>query len=139
MSMYNTMQYTIQSISDPLAHHSPLMSNAFSFALFPCCGVFWSSFLFLCYWISFVSFYDRSICTHSLDPLFLPLGEFQALDWLWYPLTCGPRGVHMEHKSRSKFLPWPGFEPKPLAWQSSTQPLDHCAVCTENATNKLIC
>ena len=35
-------------------------------------------------WISLVVFlYDRSICTHSLYPLFLRLGEFQACNWLW--------------------------------------------------------
>jgi len=32
------------------------------------------------------------ICIHSLDPLFLTLGEFQTWDWLWYPLTCDLRG-----------------------------------------------
>src|SRR6218665_708983 len=45
-----------------------------------------------------------AICTHSLDPLFLTPGKFQAWDWLWYPLTCGPRGrvgVGTEQKSRS--------------------------------------
>jgi len=36
--------------------------------------------------------YDRIICTLSLDPLFLTVGEFKAWDWLWYPLTFGPRG-----------------------------------------------
>ena len=35
--------------------------------------------------------YDQSIFTHSLDPQFIILGEFQAWDWLWYTLTCGPR------------------------------------------------
>ena len=42
-----------------------------------------------------------------------PLVEFQVVNWLWYPLTCGLRGgvgVHMEQKSWSKFLPRPGFE-----------------------------
>src|SRR6218665_663792 len=58
--------------------------------------------------------YCRCICTLSLDPLFLAVGQFQSWDWLWYPLTCGPRGeiwVYMKHNSRFKFLPWPGFEP----------------------------
>src|SRR6218665_141351 len=43
------------------------------------------------------------------------LGEFQALDWLWHPLTWGPRdglGVSVEQKSRPKFLPLPGFNKK---------------------------
>src|SRR6218665_852524 len=77
-------------------------------------------------WVkNFVFLYNRSIGTLSHNPLFLTLFEFQACDWLWYPLTCGPRGrvgVHMEQKSRSKFLLSSGFEP----CQSSTQPLDHC-------------
>ena len=38
--------------------------------------------------------YDRSICTLSLDSLFLTLEKFQPWDWFWYPLTCGPRGAH---------------------------------------------
>jgi len=55
-----------------------------------------------------------SICIPSPDPLFLTVGDFQAWDWLWYPLTCDPRGrvgVHIEKKSQSKFLPWLGFTP----------------------------
>src|SRR6218665_856665 len=52
--------------------------------------VLWSSFLFLYHWISivFVFFTTEFICTHSLDPLFITIGEFQV----WYPLPCGPRG-----------------------------------------------
>ena len=95
----------------------PVGLQCFFLRLFPCLGVFRSSFLFLRHWISFVFFlYDRSICTTSLDLLFLTLGEFQAWDWhgsLGYQLTCGPRGevaVRMEQKSRSKLLSWPGFE-----------------------------
>src|SRR6218665_2197960 len=44
-------------------------------------------------WVkNFVFLYNRSIGTLSHNPLFLTLFEFQACDWLWYPLTCGPRG-----------------------------------------------
>src|SRR6218665_3175910 len=69
--------------------HSPLVSSVF-LRLFPCLGVFWSSFLFLCHWISFLFFlYDRRI--HSRDLLFLKVGEFQAWDWLWYPLSLWPQ------------------------------------------------
>jgi len=71
-----------------------------------------SGYLFCSCVIGFL--YDLSICTDSLDPLFLTLSEFQGQDWLWYPLTCGPTdgvGVHMEQKSQSKFLPRSGFEP----------------------------
>src|SRR6218665_377243 len=63
--------------------HSPLVYNAFSFALF---HVFMFSCLLFCSCviglISCVFPYYRSICTYSLDPLFLTLGEFQAWDWL---------------------------------------------------------
>ena len=44
----------------------------------------------------------------TLDPLFLTLGECQALFWLWHSLTCRPRGevaVSMKQDSRSEFLP----------------------------------
>ena len=56
-----------------------------------------------------------STCTHSLEALVLALTEFQAWDWLWYPVTCSPRcgvGMRMEHKPRPKSLPWLGFEPR---------------------------
>ena len=71
-----------------------------------------SSPLYRCHW-TFLCFFldDRSIC--SLGPLFLTLDEFQAWDWLQYPLTCGPGcgiGVRMKQKSQSKFLPRPRFE-----------------------------
>ena len=97
-----------------------MVSNAFSFACFPCLGVFRSYFLFLCHWISFVCFLRyRSICTHSPDPLFLTLGEFQAFDWLSLALVSTDLwfqrrtiGMRMEQKSRFKFLPCPGFEPQ---------------------------
>src|SRR6218665_2303102 len=64
-------------------------------------------------------------CTHLLDPHFLTSGEFQEWDWLWYPLTCGPKGgvgVRMEQKSLSKLLSWSGFEPRNsrLAVQQAT-------------------
>ena len=88
-------------------------------------------FLFLCHWISFVLLlYDGSICTLSLDPLFLKLLEFQAWEWLFNPLNLWPQRqskVSMEQKSRSKFLPWSGFAPRTSHWQSSIQPLDHRA------------
>src|SRR6218665_143391 len=80
--------------------------------------------------------YDRSICTLSLDSLFLTLEKFQPWDWFWYPLTCGPRGgvgVHMVQISRSKFLPWSGLNLGPLTWQSSTQSLDHRSPPSYNA------
>ena len=98
-----------------ISRHSPLRPMLF-LSLFPTSWCFRSSFLFLCNWISVVFFsYDGSICTHSLDSLYFTLGEFQAWDWLRYPLNCGSRGVvgvRMEQKSRTKFLPWPVFEPR---------------------------
>src|SRR6218665_2916963 len=64
------------SIFNPCVH-SRLVSIVQCFLhLLPCLGVFQSSLLFLCHWISIVFFvYDRSICTLSLNPLFLTLGE----------------------------------------------------------------
>src|SRR6218665_3449076 len=42
-------------------------------------AVFRSSLLFLCHWMSFMFLlYDRSICIHSLDLLFLTAGEFST-------------------------------------------------------------
>ena len=96
-------------------HTQSVGVSAISFTSSLCFGVFWSSFLFMCHWIPFVFSYDWNICTIWLDPLFLTIGEFQAWDWLWYPLTCGPRGgvgVHMGQKSWANFLPWPVFEPR---------------------------
>ena len=88
------------------AHWCPML---LSLASFPCHCVFQSSFC------SCVIGFLLCFCTHSLDPLFLTPGEFQALDWLQYPLTCGPRGkvgMHMEQKSQCKLLPWLWFEPR---------------------------
>ena len=115
---------SIYCIFNPYAN-SLLVSNAFP-SPFLCLAVFRSSFVFLCHWIYFGFFlYDRSICTLSFDRPFLTLGKFQVWDWLWYPLACGPKhrvGVHMEQKSLSKFLVWPGFEPRTshLAVQHAT-------------------
>src|SRR6218665_946400 len=78
----------------------------FSGLLFCSCVIRFLSCFFL---------YGQSMYTLSLDPLYLTLGEFQAWDWLFYPLICAPRGgvgLRMEQKSRSKFLFWPGFEPR---------------------------
>src|SRR6218665_1196990 len=54
-----------------------------------------------------------------------PQVSSKGLDWLWLPLTCGPIGgveVRMGQKSRSKFQPWSGFEPRTnhLATQHTT-------------------
>src|SRR6218665_4033657 len=64
-------------------------------------------------------FTTRSICTLSLDSLFLKPGEFQAWNGLWYRLylwsqrlSRGAQKRHMEQKSRSIILPRPGFEPQ---------------------------
>src|SRR6218665_3530143 len=45
-------------------------------------------FALICHWISIVFLlYGRRITTHSVDPpLTHFLGEFQAWDWLWYPM-----------------------------------------------------
>ena len=71
--------------------------------------------LFTCHWISFVFLlYDRRICTHSIDPS-LADGEFPGLGLALVPEVVVPGaepGVRMKQKSRFKFLPWPGFEPR---------------------------
>ena len=70
----------------------------------------------LCHWISFVFFSQRQKYLYYYSfarPSLSHRGEFQDWEWIWYQLTCGPRGgseVQIEHKSRSKCLPWPGFE-----------------------------
>jgi len=57
------------------------VSSVHSFAFFSCLGIFWSTFLFLCHWISFVFFlYDWIICTLLLDPS-LPHS------WAWNSLS----------------------------------------------------
>ena len=65
---------------------------------------------------------------HSVDPSLTILGEFSGL----CIRCCGPRGgvgVHMKQKSRSKFLPWPGFEPRNLVFQKPGMlPLDYRAM-----------
>src|SRR6218665_4066518 len=67
-----------------------------------------------CHWISIVFLlYGRRIATHSVDPSLTHfLGELPGLGLaLVLDVTCGPGGgtaVHMEQKTRSKFLPWPG-------------------------------
>src|SRR6218665_876945 len=46
--------------------------------------------------IGFLSlFYDRSISTHSLDPLFLIVGEFQAWNRNLDPNFCPGRGLSL--------------------------------------------
>jgi len=106
----------------PLTNTSRIGVQSFFFRHFTmswCLSVFSS--------IGFLSFflYFRCISAHSIDLLFLTLFEFQFVH--------GPRGgvgVRIEQKSRSKFLPWPGFEPRTshlASWQSSTQPLDRRA------------
>ena len=49
------------------------------------------------------------------------LGEFPGLGLALVPDVVDPEaehGVRMRQKSRFKFLPWPGFEPR--TWQMST-------------------
>ena len=75
-----------------------------------------------------VFLYYRSFCTPSFDPLFLILGESQASDWRWYPLTCWPRGGMRCAWNRSfgpNCCPGRCLNLEPRAWQSSWQPLDH--------------
>src|SRR6218665_2322895 len=117
--------YLLCLIHRQTGHWCPML---FPSSSFPC--VFWSSFLYLCHRISFLFFFITTevsaFCTLSLDPLFLTLAKFPVWDWLWCPMTCDPRGgvgVRLEQKSRSKFLPWPGFEPRTsrLAVQHTTR------------------
>src|SRR6218665_2469986 len=50
-------------------------------------------FALICHWISIVFLlYGRRIATHSVDPSLTHfLGEFQAWDWLWYPMLWSQR------------------------------------------------
>ena len=115
-----------QLVSDPF---SSIVSMSLCFPDF---------FLFLCYWISFVCFpYDRSICTHLLDPLFLTIhaGEFQVWDRLFYPLACGHRGklwVRMKQTLYPNFYPGRDLNLGNLAWQSNTQPQHQIALLKLN-------
>ena len=55
--------------------------------VFPCLGV--SSLLFCSWVIGFLScfFFTTEESASFRLTLFLTLGEFQAWDWLWYPLN----------------------------------------------------
>src|SRR6218665_798348 len=117
--------YLLCLIHRHTGHWCPMLFPSSSFPY-----VFWSSILYLCHRISFLFFFITTevsaFCTLSLDPLFLTLVKFPVWDWLWCPMTCDPRGgvgVRLEQKSRSKFLPWPGFEPRTsrLAVQHTTR------------------
>src|SRR6218665_588251 len=74
-----------------------LVSITFPFAFH--ISVFFHSFFFTCHWISLVfPLYDRPICTHSIDPSLTHfLGEFQAWDWLWYPMVWSQRRSRSAH------------------------------------------
>jgi len=90
---------SLSSIPRHTAHWCPLLFPLPFFLVF-----LFSSLLFCFCATRFLMcfLYDRSICIHLLDPLFLTLGEFQAWDSLRYPLTCSPRGrvgVRMEQNS----------------------------------------
>ena len=72
-----------------------LVSIALPFAFHTWCF----PFTLICHWISIVFLlYGRRIATHSVDPSRTHfLGEFQGLDWLWYPMLWSQRrnsGVH---------------------------------------------
>src|SRR6218665_3762561 len=86
---------------------SLLVSIALPFAFHTWCY----QFALICHWISIVFLlYGQCIATHLVDPSLTHfLGEFQAWDWLWYPMLWSQRrtAVRMEQKTRSKFLPWP--------------------------------
>src|SRR6218665_2606754 len=67
-------------------------------------------FVLICHWISIVFLlYGRRIATHSVDPSLTHfLDEFPGLGLAPVPDVVVPEAVRMEHKTRSKFLPWPG-------------------------------
>ena len=58
--------------------------------------------------------YDQRVCTHSIDHS-LADGEFPDLGLALVPDVVVPEAEHevgMKQKSRFKFLPWPGLEPR---------------------------
>src|SRR6218665_722586 len=66
-----------------------------------------------CFTVLFL-LYDRCICTYSPYPLFA-YGKFRGLGLALVPDIVTPEvehGVRMMQKSRFKFLPGPGFEPR---------------------------
>src|SRR6218665_841885 len=68
--------------------------------------------------------------------LFLTLSEFQAWDWLWYPLNLWSQrqswGVHGAEIFNPVFCPGRGLNLGPYSWQSGMQPLDQCAPFPKN-------
>src|SRR6218665_3620774 len=69
----------------------------------------------ICHWISIVFLlYGRRIATHSVDPSLTDiLGEFQAWDWLWYPMLRRNSGAHGAENS-IQISALAGVEPRTL-------------------------
>src|SRR6218665_980178 len=75
-------------------------------------------FALICHWISIVFLlYGRRIATHSVYPSLTHfLGEFQAWDWLWYPMLWSQRrnsGAHGAENS-IQISAMAGVEPRTL-------------------------
>src|SRR6218665_948734 len=72
-----------------------------------------------CHWISIVFLlYSRRIATHSVDPSLTHfLGEFQAWDWLWYPMLWSQRRNSGAHGAENtiQISALAGVEPRTLA------------------------
>src|SRR6218665_61583 len=82
--------YTYLSIFNPYMH-----TICWCPMLFLCfCSMFGVSGLPFCP-VSLYFFRDFSLRPRYIvsAPIHSTLGEFQSWDCLWYPLTCGPRGV----------------------------------------------
>ena len=91
-----------------LARIGVQLSIALPFAFHTLCF----PFALICHWISIAFLlYGRRIATHSVDPSLTQfIDEFPGLGLALVPDAVVPEAtaVHMEQKTRSKFLPWPG-------------------------------
>ena len=72
---------------DPWAH-SPLVSSLMlPSPFYHCIPIFFSVPMPLDFFVFFLCHRSTCICTLSLGPHLLTLGEFQIWDWRWYPLN----------------------------------------------------
>src|SRR6218665_3227035 len=92
-----------------------LVSIALPFAFHTWCF----PFALICHWISIVFLlYGRRIATYSVDPSLTHfLCEFQAWDWLWYPMLWSQRRKSGAHGAENsiQISALAGVEPRTLA------------------------
>src|SRR6218665_4082208 len=96
--------YLLSLIPRHTAHWCPMLFSSPFFHVLVFSGLLFSSCV-----IGFLS------CLFFMTKVSTPLSSTlsSGFDWLWFPMTCGPRdgvGKHMEQKSSSKSLSWTGFD-----------------------------